>query len=594
MEPVDRSPQRVATRRPRTRKTPRTDERPGARPGNPGAHGPFASPGVHQGWVRNIRRDGSTQGGPGDRPVEPPPTRGVCRWRRYEDDRSSRPRGRLRTIHFSFPSDVTADQGHCRPRSSLTATPVVCLTKFWVSPDGHVGRRGRRAVHRGRRERPVAADGNVRCCACEGERSSGRERSNIDREWNAEPTIGHSGTVNMHVLFHRASARCEWARTVERGTVRPPIWAARTRAHVRGNREKEEPTVDRASPHHVRDHRDGPSRGSGGGGRRSVDGRCPYAREAGVHLRGAGRRPPLDVVISEPRISHHLRVEPSGRITARPADDRPVFGPPLADAPPSTEPVARIVLPPQPPSPVVAEDPTTAISLPAVHDVAPFEDESEGHDEEKSSDGDAVSPADVPDAGAPDGHVAAQIDGTGADLTGEDETGNGAAADESDDVASGADEPAGVAGVTASVADDVASEADAADTEAATDEDAPAEDEAPTAPLQRVRSQLPRTRFRRLRTRSRGRQQRTKALRRNRPFLPRPPPPLPLTLTPRPELVPLMHAMPPRSHRRLLRRRRTCRPMRGARRPWDPARAPQPGGAVRSRHPPHLRPTQPP
>ncbi|PWH06167.1 chromosome partitioning protein [Brachybacterium endophyticum] len=34
-----------------------------------------------------------------------------------------------------------------------------------------------------------------------------------------------------------------------------------------------------------------------------------------------------DVVIIEADARHHLRVEPSGRITSRPADDRPVFGP---------------------------------------------------------------------------------------------------------------------------------------------------------------------------------------------------------------------------------------------------------------------------
>ncbi|MGP5056219.1 MinD/ParA family ATP-binding protein [Brachybacterium paraconglomeratum] len=35
----------------------------------------------------------------------------------------------------------------------------------------------------------------------------------------------------------------------------------------------------------------------------------------------------LDVVIVEPDVRHHLRVEPSGRISPREADDRPVFGP---------------------------------------------------------------------------------------------------------------------------------------------------------------------------------------------------------------------------------------------------------------------------
>jgi MinD-like ATPase involved in chromosome partitioning or flagellar assembly len=54
---------------------------------------------------------------------------------------------------------------------------------------------------------------------------------------------------------------------------------------------------------------------------------------------------PIDVVIVEPDIRHHLRVEPNGRISARPADDRPVYGPapiallsstpPLAPAPAS-------------------------------------------------------------------------------------------------------------------------------------------------------------------------------------------------------------------------------------------------------------------
>lgn len=52
---------------------------------------------------------------------------------------------------------------------------------------------------------------------------------------------------------------------------------------------------------------------------------------------------PLDVVIVEPGARHHLVVEPSGRITARPADDRPLYGPdaslPLgASAPSATTP----------------------------------------------------------------------------------------------------------------------------------------------------------------------------------------------------------------------------------------------------------------
>ncbi|UEJ81073.1 chromosome partitioning protein [Brachybacterium halotolerans subsp. kimchii] len=41
--------------------------------------------------------------------------------------------------------------------------------------------------------------------------------------------------------------------------------------------------------------------------------------------RRAGRD--LDVVIVEPDATHHLRVEPSGRISTREADDRPLFGP---------------------------------------------------------------------------------------------------------------------------------------------------------------------------------------------------------------------------------------------------------------------------
>lgn len=41
---------------------------------------------------------------------------------------------------------------------------------------------------------------------------------------------------------------------------------------------------------------------------------------------------PLDVVIVEPDVHHHLRVEPSGRISPREADDRALFGPAL-DAP---------------------------------------------------------------------------------------------------------------------------------------------------------------------------------------------------------------------------------------------------------------------
>ena len=38
---------------------------------------------------------------------------------------------------------------------------------------------------------------------------------------------------------------------------------------------------------------------------------------------------PIDVVIAEPGARHHLTVEPTGRITGREADDRPVYGPEL-------------------------------------------------------------------------------------------------------------------------------------------------------------------------------------------------------------------------------------------------------------------------
>ena len=41
---------------------------------------------------------------------------------------------------------------------------------------------------------------------------------------------------------------------------------------------------------------------------------------------------PIDVVIVEPDVLHHLTVEPTGRIASRPADDRPVHGPDV-DAP---------------------------------------------------------------------------------------------------------------------------------------------------------------------------------------------------------------------------------------------------------------------
>ena len=39
----------------------------------------------------------------------------------------------------------------------------------------------------------------------------------------------------------------------------------------------------------------------------------------------------LDVVIVEPDVRHHLRVEPSGRIAGREADGRPVHGPDVDD-----------------------------------------------------------------------------------------------------------------------------------------------------------------------------------------------------------------------------------------------------------------------
>ncbi|MCS6711565.1 chromosome partitioning protein [Brachybacterium sp. EF45031] len=38
---------------------------------------------------------------------------------------------------------------------------------------------------------------------------------------------------------------------------------------------------------------------------------------------------PVDVVIVETDVVHHLQVSPNGRITGRPADDRPLYGPPI-------------------------------------------------------------------------------------------------------------------------------------------------------------------------------------------------------------------------------------------------------------------------
>ena len=50
----------------------------------------------------------------------------------------------------------------------------------------------------------------------------------------------------------------------------------------------------------------------------------------------------LDVVIVEPAARHHLRVEPTGRISGRPSDDRPLHGPaiddPLLDPPSESAP----------------------------------------------------------------------------------------------------------------------------------------------------------------------------------------------------------------------------------------------------------------
>ena len=48
----------------------------------------------------------------------------------------------------------------------------------------------------------------------------------------------------------------------------------------------------------------------------------------------------VDVVIVEPHVQHHLRVEPSGRITGREEDDRPLYGPSIDEpliAPPSDD-----------------------------------------------------------------------------------------------------------------------------------------------------------------------------------------------------------------------------------------------------------------
>ncbi|WP_262425355.1 hypothetical protein [Brachybacterium sp. Z12] len=48
----------------------------------------------------------------------------------------------------------------------------------------------------------------------------------------------------------------------------------------------------------------------------------------------------IDVVIVEPHVHHHLRVEPTGRITGREADDRPLHGPAIDDpliAPPTDD-----------------------------------------------------------------------------------------------------------------------------------------------------------------------------------------------------------------------------------------------------------------
>ena len=52
----------------------------------------------------------------------------------------------------------------------------------------------------------------------------------------------------------------------------------------------------------------------------------------------------VDVVIVEPDVRHHLRVEPTGRIAGRAADDQPLYGPPI-DSPLIAPPVVEEELP---------------------------------------------------------------------------------------------------------------------------------------------------------------------------------------------------------------------------------------------------------
>ncbi|MFC0672860.1 chromosome partitioning protein [Brachybacterium hainanense] len=65
---------------------------------------------------------------------------------------------------------------------------------------------------------------------------------------------------------------------------------------------------------------------------------------------------PVDVVIIEGDMRHHLRVEPSGRIAARPADDRPLFGPDPATAPVRPVRSATTAASPAPAPPAAGED----------------------------------------------------------------------------------------------------------------------------------------------------------------------------------------------------------------------------------------------
>lgn len=125
---------------------------------------------------------------------------------------------------------------------------------------------------------------------------------------------------------------------------------------------------------------------------------------------------PLDVVIVEPDVHHHLRVEPSGRISGRAADDRPLYGPTPPAPTPEPEPEApaaapadsgprrgghrrRAVAPAGPPSVAGAAE-TDPLSSPSPEEETPAAEQTPAA-VPSSPELPATAPAESPDSAGP-------------------------------------------------------------------------------------------------------------------------------------------------------------------------------------------------